>query len=772
MNVAKSVVVVVIGFLFVACGGGGGGGGGSVAQGPSLAPAAPVMLGGTAAKGLVLGGRVTAYVITDSGGKGAQIGESATTSTTDGGFELELPSNYDGSPFIIEVTAQDGTLMRCDLVRCSSDPLTEFGDDYSLGPNFVLRAISEGVESDLVSINLSVLSTMAAELALKRIDSGAGTIDAIAVAKSQVSSLFGIAGDVNDVEVLDITNLAEVSEADPDTIEANLINAALAQSSLQRGLGLEDGVEATVLQYVDIGFADNDAGTDDSSVITREEIFSEALVLISEMEKKAQDEEVQPSGTLSETKTTMSALAQVAAESLDTVANQGDVDPNAGSKGLVATKQFVKQVRDLSNAAGLDEALNKFDMEVSLAEQIADQNVQAIVIAVEEFSSAVSEAYEMVSNGDSGSLLASNGLTVSTTTNGQTTTYRVDAPPGASVYGIPITGYMSFTDNGTVISVEEQDNSPDSYERDSSVSIDVAVEGELSATTDQTTTLTITEGSNVILTLSETIDESIAFDSASSTSEYVARVDGGVSITAISLEVTLEQSEIAEVLENPVTFAGSIDISNSNFTYKQSVDVIFNSTSFNESVQLDESLESVMLQLSGQLSNGFTTIDATLSLDLRNLDSTCTLLYGSDGTWSEICEDNDSELDFPTGSVTISFDASLEGLSTDNTVNILATLSREKFDTVGLDIELMYAGLMLDIEASDYVDSAEAIITNVSITNQAGVTLNLTAEEDDLGELRLLEGAISLSGVTYADLSENADGIVIITYKDGTFESL
>lgn len=475
----KPIIAVLCTVAFLtACGGGGSSS--TPAPTPSPTPAPPpdptTMLSGSVAKGIVLGGVVSAYYVTDAGEKGDQIGDSSTTSDTDGSYELELPSSYDGSPFMIEITAQEGTMMRCDLAQCSADPLVEFGDDYPLGENFVLRAMSSGVDAESDTINATVITTMATELTLKRVASGASVADATETAKSQVANVFGITGDVNDVPVVDITDPNAVNDADADTLEANLLNAAVAQSSLASGASLEEAVTATVTKYADDGIADNDGGSDDPTTSTLEEILTEAQNLITKIEEKAAEEGVELDTEVTETKTKVTTQVTLKSESTDTTAKQGEADPNAGSAGLVATKQFTAQVRNLNAATEMEGALTTFDEEVGMAEYLADQNTQAIFIAIEEATSAMGEAYEAVNfeNYAEASFVATNELPVTIRQDGNTTIYTIEAPEGANVDGIPITGSMMFTDNGSEI-VEEYMQTESGEKTDLSVAVDVAI---------------------------------------------------------------------------------------------------------------------------------------------------------------------------------------------------------------------------------------------------------------------------------------------------------
>lgn len=750
-----------------------GGGGSSSSPTPSPTPAPPpapdptTMLSGSVAKGIVLGGVVSAYYVTDTGEKGDQIGDSSTTSDTDGSYELELPSSYDGSPFMIEITAQDGTMMRCDLAQCSADPLVEFGDDYPLGENFVLRAMSSGVDAESDTINATVITTMATELTLKRVASGASVADATETAKSQVANVFGITGDVNDVPVVDITDPNAVNDTDADTLEANLVNAAVAQSSLASGASLEEAVTATVTKYADDGFADNDGGSDDPTTSTLEEILTEAQNLITKIEEKAEEEGVELDTEVTETKTKVTTQVTLKSESTDTTAKQGEADPNAGSAGLVATKQFTAQVRNLNAATEMEGALDVFDMDVSMAEQLATPNAEALFLAIDSTLIAVAEAYEQVNYYDyaESTYIDTYGTAVEISTDGDATVYTVTAPADADINGIPFTGVMVYTDNGTTIEETEVQTST-GYDYQFTAAVDLSVRGEGTATSmGYSTSLTIGEGSHVVLA----IDEGNVLEQTETT--YIDTYQGVISVVDVSLEVVLEQPAVTDLLENPVTFTGNIDFDVSDYEYSDTYqNVPANDGTREESSTEIQSFGAIMLTLAGELTNGITSLDAVISIALENVNNTCTWTSG-DGVWVNECVLTDDPDDYPTGSLTIGFDVVVEGLTENNTASVMATLSRELYETAGLNLEVSYGGLMMDVEATGYRDEAEATTLMLTMTNQAGVTMTLSGMEDEMGDMMFESGTIVVDGVKYADISEKDDGTMLITYTDGTFES-
>ena len=90
---------MAIGLALTACGGGGGGGGGSGSVTPPPPPPVTGTVSGTAVKGPVNGGTMTAYALSN-GAMGAKI--ASATTNADGTFSLAMGS-YAG-PVMLQIT--------------------------------------------------------------------------------------------------------------------------------------------------------------------------------------------------------------------------------------------------------------------------------------------------------------------------------------------------------------------------------------------------------------------------------------------------------------------------------------------------------------------------------------------------------------------------------------------------------------------------------------------------------------------------------------------
>ena len=197
-----TLAVAISSALLTACGGGGGGGSGSTSSTP-----ATYSVSGTAAKGIIQHGIVTAkeYVGTNWNTVG--------TSTTDenGDYSLLL-SGYAGGILKIEITAGANTTMKCD--GSSGCGNAAFGQSVALPQNFTMAAVLPAVSTaTLTSIPVTPYTNMAAAIAETNLASSTDKKAAVTDALAKVTNLVGF--DVANTPAIDITaqNISSESAA-------------------------------------------------------------------------------------------------------------------------------------------------------------------------------------------------------------------------------------------------------------------------------------------------------------------------------------------------------------------------------------------------------------------------------------------------------------------------------------------------------------------------------------------------------------------------------
>jgi hypothetical protein len=790
-------VALISSSLLFACGGGSDSGGSVVAP-------TPMNITGTASKGLILGGAVTAYLINPlNGTKGAAVG-TATTDATDGTYELTLDDSYDGEALIIEITAVDGSEMKCDLSVCLADDDDDvaitFGELYPLPTGFELSAVSSGTDSDEISINITPLTNLSTALALSKIADGADPAAAADSSNYQIADLLGLDGDVTELPIVDLTDPTAINGATAEALNANLKSAAVVEAALSdstAGTSLEDALDSFVTQYVDSnGVADTEEG--DSSSVSLEEIAEASQVLanamVTELEGvNAEDDNI---GTLN---AALVAEEQAAAIG-DTVPTQGDVPDDLGSEGLIATKEFVSQVSEFSLAAQLDGA-ETFENEISLAGDLAsgdlDVNAEALALATAAIAEAIDYVLDTevpttpyIYESEYGNITVVIGL------SGDSVTYTVDQtlniPDSA---GVATTSTINLVANAAltdaIVETESETDNPYSWTAVGTASIDFSISGSVS--TDQTS-ITVNDGSNVIATL--TVDEEeeevgTSVIQPQMYSSYSETSSGEISLTGVDLglSVTIAQEGITD----PISFTGDFNIAATLISLEYDEEYGYDQTSHTDNGTEIINIDGLTASLSGMFSNSTDSLEASVAIAGSGIEETCTWDYGSSNTVQlddgvQDNSDNHSGSDdcdltgetastYGSASINVRFSIEIDGL---DDVEVVAALERSGLESAVGSIDLTYGGNQLDFafDTDEFIDEGESDSTIIktmtaTLTNHNDVVLTITDVETDYvtgsdqSDTFVTTGVISHEGEQFAVVSD--DGIV--TFSDGTFVS-
>lgn len=771
----------------------GGGGGGSSSSG---SPATTTTVEGTAAKGIVLGGLVKAYEFgTDN------LLSETTTSEVDGSYELPLPDNYKGTPILLVVSAADGTLMRCDLLICKDDGETviAFGDDYPLSAGFELRAVVPGTTASTLQANVTALTTVAAALAQERSTSAVDANDVVLAANAQVANRFGLVGDLTAMKVADITN-PETLDVSAAERRYNVMSAAVAGTVMANEAGMtpESALNAFVSQFGWEGIADTDPT--DSTSLTLESILAQAAKLAD-------------AAGLPDAKADFLADAAKAATSGSTAPSQGEVPPDVGSEGLIATKQFVQQVRDLTNTAALEENLQGFADEVEMVSELSGDDLKASLSATGMALRAIAEAEEARQNGvtetqfdfdgvvvnRSGKLytvkqvLAVNGLDIDVDINADVTYVNnivnkdeIEAEDEWSEGGGTWQPVFPTSYSAASYSVDPETGS---YSSKGDVEIRIAVSGTAASADAR---VTIAEGSLIDAEGSIDVtgtwsDKWVEYTTGGYDNgyEYIYEdtEDGTLLLSKLDtrLIVKLEQLATASVAD-PMSFTGKLDLNISNFGLTRSIsDVSSGSSSYSwedhhyfyESLDRDQidseigvELEGLSLTVSGEFKNNRNSLLASASLqgDNINLSQTCyeseDFVYNTDGYyWSYDADCTIGENASGNLKLAVNFDLNLVGMS--DPINVAVNARNQGMDSVIGDARLTYGGqsLHLDYQGGD----------KVTVKNHNDVVLTLEEKQTSNGDV--LTGNIQWKGKEYATVDMEL-GAPTIRYSDGWNETL
>lgn len=796
--------------LLFACGGSSGGG--------TVVPVVPdpINISGTASKGLILGGAVTAYLINSDGTKGAAVG-TATTDTENGTYVLTLDPSYNGEALIIEITAVDGSQMKCDLSVCLADDDEEvaitFGEIYTLPSDFELSAVSSGSDSNTISINITPLTNIAAALTLDKVAGGAAPAAAAEASNYQIADLLGLDGDVTELPIVDLTDPTAINAASADALGANLKSAAVVEAALNgstEGTSLEAALDDFVTQYVASGGVAETEGVDvETSSVSLEEIAAASQALTSAMVTELEGVNAEDDN-IAAVETALIAEEEAAAMG-STEATQGEVPDDIGSEGLLAAKAFVEQVSTFSLAAQLDGA-NTFENEISLASDLASSNLDVSSEALALATAAIAEAVGAVLDSDvpPTTYQSINGVTVAISVSGTTVTYTVAQDlnvPNAA--GVAVTTTINLVAVNSVLSdtIEDTENETQTdtgnsytWSSDGVASVDLSLSGSVS--TDQTS-ITINDGSNFIATL--TVDEEGAGqytytqgDGSYSNSETETE-SGLLSVTGvdIGLSVTIAQVATTEVTD-PIAFTGAFNIAATllSVEYNEAeqwgnneTSTSYTSSSTDEGTEII-SIDGLAASLSGMFSDSTNSLEASVAIAASGIEETCVW----DNEWSYTnnngegsnthTESDDCDLTgetattYGSASINVRFAIEIDGL---DDVEVVAALERSGLESAVGSIDLTYGGSQLDFafDTDDFVDEGESdsTITKTMIatlTNHNGVVLTITDVETDYvddgttSDTFVTTGSISHEGEEFATVSDEG----IVTFSDGTFVTL
>jgi len=282
-NLWKFICILTLSLFFVSCGGDGD----KKSSGSGESPTTGNEISGLAATGLISGGTVSVYAVTDDGQKGSLLGSATTAS--DGSYTVDV-GDYTG-PVLVEITG--GTYL---------DEAT--GETKTL--DTTLRAALDSVSGDV-----TVAVTPLTEIAVRMAEAGNG-LDAVKIkdANELLSQL--ISADIISTLPADINDSTEFGAASDDTKNYALLLAAISQISETSGLNLSgmiayieddmadleiDETSADLLSAINTFLAsgENNSGVDNASSLVTiiDEIVTNGL---------------QPTGDLAEAKTYLAAF--------------------------------------------------------------------------------------------------------------------------------------------------------------------------------------------------------------------------------------------------------------------------------------------------------------------------------------------------------------------------------------------------------------------------------------------------------------------------------
>ncbi len=699
---------------------------------------------GTASKGILRNFQVEAYRFNSGILDPTPI--SSTITSAIGHYSLDIPNTYVNQPLLFRVTPNPtGSIMVCDLsAGCGVG--VNFGQDLPItDTSFELETVVPSTSDNSVA-NITLLTTLAAQLAQEAIQSGATSEDiqvAINEANSSVANRFGLTGDLATMPVIDLTDPAAVRTA-MEAGNSNLVQYAALNSAIVQAARLDDNLlsfigalNAFITYFAEDGVAGN---TSDATETSLADILSAAREVL--MQVQANDPQA-PQGLTALLQSLFVDQQLAESEPADSYST-GTPSSTSGATPIAKVKAMVSDLKNLAISLG-DTALSgggtiggiseDFAMQLEAAEMASSENAGYLIEAMAIAAAAIDDANRAHSNNSELTAYTSDtDVDVTITTVGETSVFSVDQ------------NIQVEADSGMVTIAVELD-ATDSLTYGETDSSEMSADGEYEvagSATSATLVMLVKEGSSISIT-----DLSVVETENSQT----AQLTENQSLDALNLNLMIELSQVmAGTVTDPVTLTGTLVASLS--------DVMIVDTESATTESSTKSLGMVSLKLSGLVRN---TSGESASFAVS---------VSGDGTGVSFVETWTQQGETSTGETTsnfvdmygsVAFTAELTG--NPNVVSMNYSVARTGLEDADNSLTIRYPGKQFRFNMLVADGAPEG---NLTITNHDGVIMSLM-ETTVEGESRL-QGTISLNGTQYATVEE--DNTVVIRYTDGSFESL
>jgi len=678
-----------------------------------------VTLGGTAAKGIIDGGNVVAEELDVNGVVIAGIGNAI--SDVDGRYTLVTGNNYNGGPIRVTISADENTLMKCDVpLGCGTrtddvddnDTVIDFSEWYKPGNLTMTAMVAEAATNDTISVNITPYTDLAARRAMA---TGSLTAAGVDSANSEVSDLLGGGGiDILNTQPLDVTDADMIKDGSATEIAYAALSAAIAVLADTSG-GTPDinaALDTLWGSFSDGTIVADDTGTAmDDSTISLQEIVNGATSTLAQM-------------GIADTSNTFASLQA----DIDAVTG-GSVDPDpdtgTGETALEKVKAFVGDIRTWGTVIEEETRVKgeAFATQADLAATAADASISLVV----------------------GPVIRSTVIAIF-----RRLTETTDTELGGGDYATGVPGEPQF-ESGTIIYSGGVVTITDGVIDDVTINLSIQLPDDKSTVTAITIAInsaTLTGESTDLTINSGTIVATLAtpyfVDYGAVNMGYAVEPDISGGSVNLNVSLTQKQDNSGAVLASPVTFAGTLLTT----LAKPAEDGIMNDLTW---------FTPATLTLTGNISDTVgNSFDASLTANISNA-STFRPVGGSGSDFGIELEDVDNWL---AGTIGLNFELLLDGLPKAS-VNISG--DRTAFNTGTATVTIIYGARQIVI-AGAFSDLASA--GSVTITNQDGVSMSIASANFDA-----LTGDIEYNGQVYGSIAKLNNGLTKITYIDGTFES-
>ncbi|MDZ7922676.1 MAG: hypothetical protein U5M23_01165 [Marinagarivorans sp.] len=681
---------------------------------PPVVPEAKIALNGAASKGILMGANVSACTIESLPACATPV---ATAKTDDKGkYTLSIPKAQEGKPLVVRITpAATGTTMKCDIPDGCGGTIA-FGQSYPVAADSGLQLDAVVASaSSTVDVNVSVLTDLAAKLAVAGIASGA---DAAAITKaitdsnSQIANLFGVTGDITAMQVIDLTDPAAVKAAvdggKSNALMFNSLGAAIAKAVQNDGAGLsiEAAISKFVTAFVAGGLTQNAAS---AGVTGLNEILARASAVITQAALGAEVSAAELVGAIN----ALAALADAKTPSDE--GTKGTPGPVAGSDDIAKVKAFVAVLGDLTtslNMAVVKEGVtvesrsDAFDMQLQAADMATSDDVDKAVEATAKTAEAFAAAYEAYYDNNELSKHMTGDIKVTITQKAATDTEKASVTLAVKqdVMGVAI-------DMAAMEMLEHTDPAP--VVAEGTTTETDTVKGMVSIMgTAITPTATLRVMDDSIVSADELMSVQTDVDSTEA-------LDVSVKNLMLKLHVKLMQTT-TETGADPVTFDGMLSATLESFVGE-------GETKWVKGVETTTSTQSVTkldLKLWGSVAN--TTGDkATLSFNVMGDGSGVELTQD----WMEDIANPETDSNFADLSVNVAFMADIAGVA--NAVTVQYAMNRSMQKAAKANLKLSYPGVQMSFATS--IANGDSKPKQLIVTNQDGVVATFAEGDKVMG---------------------------------------
>lgn len=779
------------------CGSGGGDGsndGGSEAQSNESFATTQ----GTAAKGIIRNGVVTAIELNSNG---TAIGTVGTTRTNnEGKYTLPVSGNYNNGPVLLKVTAsEDGTTtMVCDVSGgCGAG--IGFGDTLKLDGSFEMSAIIPSLQKNTsVAAHITPFTHMAARRAM----SGEVNDDTVKLAISEVNKVVGI--DIRETAPIDITKTTETTKASTETKVYAAFLAAAGKLAVADSKGLAKGLDKLANTFKDGKFDTSDDFTI-TDLIKAVEDEAEAVAAIDTIELRDQifvieaqtangtfDPESSDTAPLSpvaqakalvsnartwidsiaELETPMEAftididdaakvfdansvaLAEMAANIITSVAEGLEAEHKATNALALRTYPF--EVNDLqgqrvgsvdaelsnNNGNGLKIVIPATTINGVTVNMVMATNIPETALSDEAFNLESAELFVSGSVANNQASIELNGLSVDVSFKSTVIVNPDGDAPEVAVDKAALSGEITLKANGVTFNgnaglkfVQLIAAAPNS---NNSVSLrEAKVDGKFTAS----------DGGMFSAAAKLTINNASTFDTFALLDHqpriWVYQSEPGDPLGAEAW--ARDQNASLTTIYN-VNFA-----SDSDETYYSGTDS--NNSWFEGSVPGDPL--NARDYILGHVNNKYPSAQDVSAIGFG--------YYPNSTSFSALVNLGDFETaeDYANATLSVSFDLALQGYPETRAV---ITGNRNALDGGDIRMSLVRKGLLLTFIAS--LSETDPITGKLSITNADGAKMELSGSEGTL------EGTLRVKGTKVGTVAQTDDGLLLVRYQDGTFETL